>query len=131
MEAAVSVRMWPEEDTRTPEKFCFYTAETQIDGVTYRGRSRTGASNELARVLVAAGVPDAPMHVEQVGIAGHLVWKSFHKAALWTYEETATKPLRRIPYAEVEAGRERLRARRGAVEGQNQGGTPSPGILGG
>jgi len=37
-----------------------------------------GASNELARVLVAAGVPDATMPVEQIGIAGHLIWKSFH-----------------------------------------------------
>jgi len=33
----ITVRMWPEENTRTPEKSCFYTAETTIDGVTYSG----------------------------------------------------------------------------------------------
>ena len=38
----------------------------------------SGASNELARALVAAGIADAPMEVRQVGIDGALIWRSFH-----------------------------------------------------
>jgi hypothetical protein len=44
---------------------------------------------------------------------------SFYRAAKWAYEETATVPLHRVPYARVEAARERARSAR--VEGPKQG----------
>jgi hypothetical protein len=41
-------------------------------------------ANDIARELVADGVPDAPMHIYRAGLKGYLVWRSFHKAAEFT-----------------------------------------------
>jgi len=120
----LEVRMWPEEHTRTPEKSCYYVAETTIDGVVYRGRSRMSASNELARVLVAAGIPDASMRVEQIGIAGYLIWKSSHRAALWTYQETATIPLHRVQWVDPAFRSAQMRS----AFAKKEGGTDEPAI---
>jgi hypothetical protein len=48
----IVVQQRPDEETRTPGKSCHWVASTIVDGVTYRARSRRGAPNELARVLV-------------------------------------------------------------------------------
>ncbi len=82
-----------EESTRTPEKACQYTATTEVDGVVYTARSRSGAGHALARVLVEAGVADQPMEVRQIGVGGYFIYPSLAKAALRTVLETATAPL--------------------------------------
>src|SRR5262249_54223666 len=60
--------------------------------------------------LVAAGVPDAPMHVYTAGLKGCLVWRSFHKAACYTVEETATKPEHMVRWESPEARAARITA---------------------
>lgn len=110
----LAVRIRPEQHARTPEKACVWVAEATVDGIPYTARSRYGAVHELSRVLVAAAVPDAPLQVIDARLKGHLGYRSFHAAALYTIEENA-RGLRRIPYARVVAARERLR--RGVVEG--------------
>jgi hypothetical protein len=92
----IRMLQWPLESTRTPERSCFYEAECEVDGRRYSARSRHGAPNELARVLVSTGVPDQPVEVRQVGIKGCLSCHSLHEMALWTNEESAKVPLRRV-----------------------------------
>lgn len=116
----IGVHMHPEDHTRTPEKSCIWVAEASVDGVPYTARSRYGAVHELSRVLVAAGLPDRPLQVLDARLKGHMSYRSFHAAALFTIEENA-RGLRRIPYARVVAARERLR--RGVVEGPKPGGS--------
>ena len=96
----VIVHQRAEEATRTPGKSCYWIAETIIDGRTFTARSRRGAAKELARVLAAAGIPDAPMHVHTHGIRGCLTTSSFHEAAIWTYEEAAATQLHRARWVD-------------------------------
>ena len=86
----------PLEETRTPERSCVYEAECEFDGRRNSARSRHGAANELARVLVSAGVPDQPPEIRQAGIKGCITWHSLHELARWTYHESATVTLRRV-----------------------------------
>src|SRR6516165_917963 len=86
----------PLEETRTPERSCVYEAECEVDGRRYSARSRHGAANELARALVSAGVSDRPVEVCQAGVKGGLTCRSLHELACWTYEESASVPLRRV-----------------------------------
>ena len=53
-------------------------------------------ANDIARQLVADGVPDAAMQVYTVGLKGCLSWYSFYAAAWFTVEESATKPVHRV-----------------------------------
>jgi len=53
-------------------------------------------ANDIARQLVAAGVPDAPMQVYTAGLKGCLVWRSFYSAAERIYRESATEPVRPV-----------------------------------
>jgi hypothetical protein len=87
---------WPLQNTRTPERSCFYEAECEVDGQRYSARSRHGAPNKLARLLISAGVPDQSVEVRQVGIKGCVSYPSLHELARWTYQETAGEPLRRV-----------------------------------
>ena len=96
----ILVRLWPLEETRTPNKGCVYVAACEMGGVPYSARSRSGSATELARVLVAAGVPDAAMVVTHRGLKGQMTYRAFHEAARWTYEETATKPLHRVRWVD-------------------------------
>jgi hypothetical protein len=119
----ISVRQWPEEATRTPNSACYWIAETTIDGQEYSARSRHGAARELARVLVAAGIPDAPMEVHSAGLRGHLTFGSFHAAAIWTFTEGNT-PLQRVRWQDPA-----LRyASTPCVDAPNVGVKPSGGI---
>jgi hypothetical protein len=90
------MRQRPLENTRTPERSSFFEAECEVDGRRYAARSRRGAPNELARVLVSAGVADQPVEVRHAGIKGCISYPSLHEMARWTYEESATVPLRRV-----------------------------------
>lgn len=119
--AKIVVGLHPEEDTRTPSKFCLYTATCEIDGITYTARSRNGASYELARVLIEAGVPDQPMYVRQQGLNGEIVFPSIYEAANWTIRETATG-MYRARWEDPAAKRARI----DRAFGEKQGGTDPP-----
>jgi len=81
------------EATRSANKSCKWLAEAIVNGRTYTATSRMAPANDIARQIVADGVPDAPMRVYTAGLKGALVWRSFHKAAGYTIEETTTKPV--------------------------------------
>ena len=115
----IEVHQRADETSRTPNKACYWIASAMIDGEQFIARSRYGAVNELARQLVAAGIPDAPMFVYTAGLRGFATIPSFHRAANWTYEESAGVPLHRIPYARRAAARERARSI--GVEAPKQG----------
>jgi hypothetical protein len=101
---AIAVFCRPLEETRTPSNSCYWLAECELAGQHFEARSRVGAPNELARVLVAAGVPDAPMVVSYEGLRGTTTCRSFHEAAKWTYSESPATPLRRVRFRELDAG---------------------------
>jgi hypothetical protein len=118
----ITMRQRPLENTRTPERSSIFEAECEVDGRRYSARSRHGAPNELARLLVSAGVADQPVEVRHAGIKGCLSWRSLHEMARWTYEESAGVPLRRVRWRPLPdftaAGRGRI--------AQNRGETPPP-----
>ena len=119
----IQVRLRPLEDTRTPNKACVYEAVCEIAGITYTAHSRYGASYELARVLVAAGIADAPMEVRQIGLKGELTYRSFHAAALWTIAETASHGPHRVRWEDPAVRAARMRS----AFGEKQGGSDVPG----
>src|SRR5215471_11509191 len=89
----IIVHQRPIEATRTANKSCKWHAEAIVNGRTYTATSRMAPANDIARQLVADGVPDAPMHVYTAGLKGCMVWRSFHKTAGLTCEESAAKPV--------------------------------------
>jgi hypothetical protein len=93
----ISVTTWPEAATRTSNSACVWIAEATVEGSTYTARSRHGSANELARHLVAAGLPDRPMVIRYHGLAGTMTYRSFHAAATWTFSE-GERTLRRVRY---------------------------------
>ena len=92
----ILISQLPLEDPRTRQRSYIYEAECQVNGRRYSASARHGAPNELARVLISAGVADQPVNVRQVGIQGCISYRSLHKLARWTYQESATVPLRRV-----------------------------------
>ena len=80
----------PAEPTRTPENNCLNEAEAIIDGRRYFARSRRGAPFALARVLVAAGIPDRPVLVMHKGLRGEMRYRSLHRTAGRTVRESAS-----------------------------------------
>jgi hypothetical protein len=94
----ITVMLQPDEPTRTASKPCSWVAECCVDDVFYRGRSRNAAANELARVMVAAGVPDDEMQTVLRSGMPVMHYRSFHAAAKWTYQESATNPVHRVRY---------------------------------
>lgn len=98
-----------------------YEAECEVEGRRYSARSRHGAPNQLARVLVSAGVPDQPLEVRQTGIKRGLSYRSLHELARWTYEESAMVPLRRVRWKPAPDFTAAVRGR----DAQNRGETPA------
>jgi len=92
----ITITLTPQQDTRTPERACYYTATCEIDGKPYQARKRLGAGNELARMLVSAGIPDQPVQVRQAGQPGHTTWHSLYRMALYDYAEGSGTTLRMI-----------------------------------
>jgi hypothetical protein len=80
----ITMRQRPLENTRTPQRSSIFEAECEVDGQRYSARSRHGAPNKLARLLVSAGVADQPVEVRHAGIKGCLSWRSLHEMAHWT-----------------------------------------------
>jgi hypothetical protein len=118
----IVVHQRPDEPARTPEKSCVYVAECAEGGVPYSARSRHGASHELARVLMAAGIPDDAMTVTSAGLKGEATWPSFHAMARWTYEETRSRPLHRARWEDPAL----KAARFAAASGRKQASAPKP-----
>ena len=83
------------EPTRSSSKSFKWSAEAIVNGRTYTATSRVAPANDIARQLVADGVPDAPMHVYTAGLRGCIIWQSFHKAAERTIKENAQTPVRK------------------------------------
>ena len=100
MEAAAIIRVYqrPEEKTRSANNGCVWIAEIIVNGVSYVARSRHGAPQDLARVLVAAGIPDAPMQVTTAALRGETTYRSFYAAADRTIEEDAKVAVRSRRY---------------------------------
>ena len=99
----IAVMTWPDEAARTSNSACAWIAEATVEGRTYTARSRHGPANELARQLVAAGLPDRPMVIRCLGLAGTMTYRSFHAAARWTFSE-GERTLRRVRYREPPEG---------------------------
>src|SRR5215472_7466185 len=90
----IIVHQRPLETTRSANKSCKWVAEAIVNGRTYTATSRMAPENDIARLLLADGVPDAPMQVYTAGLKGCLTWPSFFKAAGFCFEESASTPAR-------------------------------------
>ncbi len=64
-----------------------WKAECTVGGQHYEATSRHSAPHELARKLLAAGVPDEPMTIETDGLKGTASCASFYAMARYTYRE--------------------------------------------
>jgi hypothetical protein len=113
----ITVHQRPLEATRTANKSCKWVAEAIVNGRTYTANSRMAPANDIARLLVAHGVPDAPMQIYTAGLKGCLVWRSFHKAAGYTVEETATKPVHKVRWRDAAVERAQIAARTAPKQG--------------
>jgi len=85
----IQVTQHPNEAARGA-RGCPWVAECQVDGERYTVESRTGAPYALARILVAAGIPDDGMVVVSEGLKGETRYRSFHKMAGYTIKEDVT-----------------------------------------
>jgi len=106
----ITVHQRPLESTRTANKSCKWVAEVIVNGRTYTTTSRMAPANDIARQLVADGVPDASMHVYTAGLKGSRVWRSFYRAAERAVEENAQVPVRSRRYRPPEDQRQVVRA---------------------
>ena len=121
----VIVHQRPSEGTHSSGKSCKWVAEAIVNGKTYTAISRMAPANDIARQLVADGVPDAPMQVYTEGLKGCLVWRSFYRAAGYTFRESAMKPVHQAPWVDPTAVRAQFSATTGAKQGvKAPAGTP-------
>jgi hypothetical protein len=75
-----------------------WRAVAMVEGRSYEATSRHGVPMALARVLVAAGVPDQPVVVTTDDLRGEVRYRSLHRMALRTMTETSGQSLRSIPW---------------------------------
>src|SRR5262249_22154453 len=123
---SVTVHERPLEETRTANKSCKWVAETIVNSRTYTATSRMAPANDIARQLVADGVPDAPMHVYTADLKGRMVWRSFYRAAEFTYEEAVTKPVHMVRWRDPAVERAQITARTAPKQGvKGAGRTPA------
>lgn len=87
-------------DSRTATRGSAWVAETVIGGQRFSARSRSGAPFELARQLVAVGLPDQPVEIFTQGVRGCVGYRSLHKIATLTIAESATKAVRTAKWSE-------------------------------
>jgi hypothetical protein len=104
MSYGLIMRQRPLPETRTPDNSCAWLAETEIDRQLFEAKSRRGATNALARALVAAGVPDQPVSVTHQGLRGEMRYPSLHQMAGVTNVEGIHTLLRQVPYREFPEG---------------------------
>ena len=106
----IIVHQRPLKATRTANKSCKWMAEAIVNGRCYTATSRMAPANDIARQLVADGVPDAPMQVYTARLKGCLAWRSFYRAAGFTCEEAATKPAHMVRWESAKARAARITA---------------------
>ena len=82
-----------DEPSGTPDRPCYYDAETEVDGVRFAARARYGVNHNLARQLVAAGISDQAVEITTFGICGVLTYPSLHWMAQRTIAEGPTTPI--------------------------------------
>jgi hypothetical protein len=122
------VRQATEDYLASEDAIALWLEECCVVGPAHKGRSavclrvrahlhRCGVSNELARVLVAIGIPDAPMQVHSAGLCGYAAYRSFHEAAKRTYEESATGPMHRVRWVDPAVRAARITAAFGRKQG--------------
>lgn len=88
----IEARQRPDEQHRT-NRGCPWVATCESAGTSYTARSRSGAPYALARILVAAGIPDQSMALVSQGIAGETRFRSIQQMAGYTIAESATHPV--------------------------------------
>jgi hypothetical protein len=113
----VIVHQRPLEATRSSGKSCKWVAEAIVNGRTYTATSRMAPANDIARQLLADGVPDAPMHIYTAGLKGCLVWPSFYRVAGLAIRESATKPVHQARWTDPIAVKAQFSATTGAKQG--------------
>jgi ferredoxin len=101
-----------------------WEASTEIDRKTYSASSRHGAPQALARVLVAAGIPDQPVEVRSEERPGCIRYRSLYEMTKWTFTEGTSTLLHRVRYQEQPKGVFSVEA-----SGQETRFTPPAGIL--
>jgi ferredoxin len=101
-----------------------WQAETEINGKTYTATSRHGAPMALARVLIAAAIPDQPVEVRSEERPGCVRYRSLYEMAKWTFTEGTSTLLHRVKYQEQPKGVFSVEA-----SGQEMRFTPPVGIL--
>jgi hypothetical protein len=124
----IQAKQRPDGQHRT-NRGCPWIAECTVDGVGYAASSRSGASYALARVLVAAGVPDQPMHLTSQGLRGETRLPSIHVMAGFTMAESATQPVHKVRWSPM-PDQDAQRAMRDARQMRGTGG-PGGGIAAG
>jgi hypothetical protein len=83
-----------DEPSRTPDRPAYYDAETVfVGGQSYTARARYGVCHDIARQLVAAGVPDQPVTTVEQPSGWSIGYPSLHRMALRTVSESATHPV--------------------------------------
>ena len=123
----VTMHQHPLRETSSSGNSCKWVAEAIVNGNTYTATSRMAPANDIARQLVADGVPDAPMHVYTDGLKGCLVWKSFYRAAGYTIEESAGKPVHQVRWRDPAVETAQISARKARKQGVKvPAGTPVP-----
>jgi hypothetical protein len=76
--------------SRTPGRGAMWVAGTKHAGIAYSAASRNGAPFDLARKLKAAGVPDQPVRVQQIGLRRHVDYPSLFAMSEMSIRETAS-----------------------------------------
>lgn len=98
--APIAVTLTPDEASRTPDRPCCYDAVATVGGRTFTARARSGLVGTISRVLIEAGIADAPLVVSQPGIAGSMRYRSFHRQADFAIEEGRKNPIGRRRYVD-------------------------------
>lgn len=86
----ITITQVADEASRTPDRPCYYDASAIVDGVEYKARARYDVTHDIARQLVAAGVPDQPVVTIQLPQGWKVSYRSLHKKAKYTVAEGAS-----------------------------------------
>ena len=132
-----------DEASRSPDRPCYYDAEANVLGgssasspdaerqrlgQSYTVRGRYGACHDIARQLVAAGIPDQPVTTIQEPQGWRIGYPSLHPMALRTIVEGVTTTIREAVWKDPA---ERFATLAGAAEHlpQNRGEAADHGSL--
>jgi hypothetical protein len=108
-----------DEASRSPDRPCFYDAEANVLGQSYTVRARYGAVHDLARELVAAGVPDQAVTTVQQPHGCQMGYPSMYRLAATTVSEGPTHPVHGRRWTDPAEAFGRL-----PPKGQNRGSMP-------